>query len=171
MKGYQKGYTGAFRAFVGPNIHGPYVDGVRITRASPWQHIWTFSVGLQKNFHHYYPAKCPCVLGSTHSPRSFFGSDYFCESGCPSCGDFTNFYAADPCGMEKCVVLLKQSTVQLLVCHGSTKSLMLPPLTTLRWGCVLMNSLLMRMSWSLPMRFMSWVYAYLLLDNAVWCYM
>ena len=37
-----------------------------------------------------------------------------------------------PCGMEKGVVLLKQSAVQLLVCHGSTRSLMLPPLTTLR---------------------------------------
>ena len=76
MKGYQKGSTGAFRAFLGPNVHGPYVDGVSITRESPRQHIWTFSVGFQENFNHYYSTQCHCILSSTQSPPSFVGSDY-----------------------------------------------------------------------------------------------
>ena len=51
------------------------------------------------------------------------------------------------------------------------KDTMLPPLTTLRWGCALISPLQMRMSWSLPMRFMSyeWVHAHVMLHIAVWC--
>ena len=44
MRGYQKGSTDAFWDRLSSSIDGPYVDGVSITRGSPRQHIWTYSM-------------------------------------------------------------------------------------------------------------------------------
>ena len=96
MRGYQKGSTDAFWNPHGSTIDGFYVDGVSITQGSPRQHIWTYAIGLQESIPYDYPNQCPCVLGSTVSPPSFVGSDYFCESGCPAHWDETTFHAADP---------------------------------------------------------------------------
>ena len=96
MMGYQKGSTDAFQGSEGPSIDGPYVDGVSITRGLPRQHIWTYAIGVRENLFQPYVYQCPCLSNSTHSPPSFVGSDYFCESGCPAYHDSTTFYAADP---------------------------------------------------------------------------
>ena len=96
MRGYQKGTTDAFRAFKSSSIDGPYVDGVSITQGSPRQYIWTFSSGVQELVQPNKASQCPCFSGSTQSPPSFVGSDYFCESGCPAYWDGTTFHAADP---------------------------------------------------------------------------
>ena len=63
------------------------------------------------------------------------GDDYFCESGNPNTNhkiDGSRFYTADPLCDDKGLVLLNKLVVKLPVFHGSTRSLTLPLLTTLR---------------------------------------
>ena len=55
-----------------------------------------YAIGVQESISIDFATECPCAPNSTHSPPSFVGSDYFCESGCPSYYDVTTFHAADP---------------------------------------------------------------------------
>ena len=65
------------------DINSYYVDGVSITHGSPRQHIWTM---MGARLDHNSPTQyiCPCSTGSTQTPQSFIGNDYFCESVNPS---------------------------------------------------------------------------------------
>ena len=81
--GYQYASADAFNG--GPNhnnLNSYYVDGVSITRGSPRQHVWTFAAGVYENRVH--NSNCPCSTGTTSTPPSFVGSNYFCESGNPN---------------------------------------------------------------------------------------
>ena len=95
MAGYQKGSPDAF--WTGQTgIDEIYVDGISITHGSPRQHVWTYAIGLQENF--YYSSGsfiCPCGATSKQQVPSFVGSDYYCESGCPSNFDHVTISSDD----------------------------------------------------------------------------
>ena len=84
VRGYQLGspdafdpdFTGADRDNIESNS---YFDGISITYGSPGsrQHIFSLAVGIFEG------NQCPCDTGSTHTPSSFVGTDYICESGNP----------------------------------------------------------------------------------------
>ena len=97
VAGDQKGWTDAFQT-VSNDINGNYVDGVSITQGSPRRHVWTYAAGYQDDYSNGdYPVMhiCPCISYSTQQVPSFVGSDYYCESGCPSnCGSMT-FHSTD----------------------------------------------------------------------------
>ena len=121
------------------DINSHYVDCVSITRGSPCQHVWTLMAGLNEasyyndgDGHH----NCPCSQGSTQNStlQSFIGNDYTTVNLVilPLMGHFSLFSTLlIHCGMVKDVVVLKVIVVQLLVSHGSIRSLTLPLLTTL----------------------------------------
>ena len=89
--GYQVGHTDAFHS--SSSIDSPYVEGVSITYGSPRMHIWTLAADLSETG----DSSCPCDSGSTNSPPSFVGNNYYCESGNPdpTSIDF-HLYANDP---------------------------------------------------------------------------
>ena len=64
-----------------------YVDGVSITHGqSPWQHVWTFAAGVNKNSLDH--LGCPCNHGNfTGTVTPFIGIDFFCDSGRISASD------------------------------------------------------------------------------------
>ena len=66
--------------FIGGSIDTSYVDGVSITHGSPRKHVWTFAVGIVRD---YKPACCicPCAQSRSSSKPSFVGNDFYCESG------------------------------------------------------------------------------------------
>ena len=82
-RGYQKGDTVAFygsQSAYDKTIDQSYVSGLSITYSSnPRQHIRTFAVGRGETFNT--PWNCPCSVYGGHSPSSFVGNDYYCESG------------------------------------------------------------------------------------------
>ena len=110
------------------DINSYYVDGVSITRGSPRQHVWTLMAGFSS------AVGCPCYPDSPQNStlQSFIGNDYFCESGNPATdGTYKKLCThLIHCGMVKTAVV-KVLAVQLLVSHGSIRSLTLPLLTTL----------------------------------------
>ena len=139
--GYQFGTTNADDPTLGdPNSHNDinsyYVDGVSITRGSPRQHVWTLMAGLNE----------ASILGNGHSNclvlKVVFRTQLFSLSLVMTTtvnlvilllmGHFSIFSThLIHCGMVKDVVVLKVIVVQLLVSHGSIRSLTLPLLTTL----------------------------------------
>ena len=122
------------------DINSYYVDGVSITCGSPHQHVWTLMAGISSSGNHPWTGhndahyNCPCSPGSPQNStlQSFISTDYFCESGNPATDGLVSstHFTTDPCGMVKTVVV-KVLVVQLLVSHGSIRSLTLPLLTTL----------------------------------------
>ena len=90
--GYQVGWTdGAHHTTSSINSH--YSDGISLTHGNPRSHIWTFMAGSFDNHSH---SSCPCGSIDPKTPPSFVGSDYYCESGCPSYPVFGKFYPNDP---------------------------------------------------------------------------
>ena len=95
--GYQYATTNGFNP---KNINSAYVDGISITRGSPYQHVWSFAAGLID----YYDKRklkgtCPCSNGSIDEIPSFVGSHYFCESGRDinaNMSSLNRFYTSDP---------------------------------------------------------------------------
>ena len=84
--GYHKGGgPDAFAAVFsssGSSINGPYVDGVSITYGTPRKHIWSYAVGIGRQYHdHTYQANCPCSKYPGQLPPSFVHYNYYCESG------------------------------------------------------------------------------------------
>ena len=63
------------------NIDHVYMDGVSITYGSPRNHIWTFTGSLSETATGI--NACPCDSPSGNRPKSFIGSNYYCESGNP----------------------------------------------------------------------------------------
>ena len=90
--GYQVGHPDAFHS--SDSINEAYVEGVSITHGSPRSHIWTYTADSSETSSHTY---CPCDSGSTRSPPSYVGNNYYCESGNPN-STVTDYYlyANDP---------------------------------------------------------------------------
>ena len=85
LRGYQFGNPDAFAQSIAQNttIDSHYLDGVSITHGSgPRQHIWTYAVGVTTA--HTTRFGCPCNTGSTVSPPTFVGGNYYCESAASS---------------------------------------------------------------------------------------
>ena len=81
-RGYQYHSAEAFYQFQfgsQKTIDDYYVDGVSVTHGSPRNHIWTFAVGISKDFN--YPWNCPCAPYPGPDAPPFVGEKYFCESG------------------------------------------------------------------------------------------
>ena len=94
MRGYQYRSPDAFNTETS-DIDSYYVDGVSITYGSnPRQHIWTY-VGGQTEIN-LDTTGCPCNSGSSASPPSFVGNDYYCESGLNAPPWSYILYAHDP---------------------------------------------------------------------------
>ena len=72
--GYQIGHPDAFHS--SDSINSAYVEGVSITHGSPRAHIWIYAADISGT-----GIQCPCDNGSTSSPPSFVGNNYYCESG------------------------------------------------------------------------------------------
>ena len=88
IRGYQFGPTSAFANYINNNssLDDVYVDGVSITHgANPRRHIWTYAIGRQDDLTS--DTACPCNNGSTHSPPSYVGNNYYCESLNDTIGD------------------------------------------------------------------------------------
>ena len=81
-RGYHYGETPSFWNYrSGRNLSSAYVSGLSVTYASRQNHIWTFAVGLSKDYG-YTCCNCPCASsypGPAEPP--FVGENYFCESG------------------------------------------------------------------------------------------
>ena len=96
-RGYQKGDTAAFYGSQSPynrTIDEDYVSGLSITHSSnPRQHIWTFASGRGERFNNSY--NCPCSVYGGHSPSSFVGNDYYCESASEYRGEKNVYYFTD----------------------------------------------------------------------------
>ena len=96
-RGYQVSSTDRFQRSNNAdpnNINGPYVDGLSITHGTPRQHIWTFVVELTDRGYGIIE-NCPCAYYPGKNPPSFFGSNYYCESGAGSSFSFDP-YISDP---------------------------------------------------------------------------
>ena len=68
-------------AVPGTDIDTAYVDGVSITHGSPRQHIWTLYGGVRE-----FGDGC-CT---DNSATSFVGTNYFCDTGNPTDGEWRN---------------------------------------------------------------------------------
>ena len=91
--GYQVGHPDGFHHGRFQTIDHVYVDGVRITRGSPRKHVWTFAADSSETG----DTACPCDSGSSSTPLSFVGNNYYCESGNPNSTSINYFlYANDP---------------------------------------------------------------------------
>ena len=89
--GYQVGHPDAFHS--SDTIDQAYVEGVSITHGFPRSHIWTLAADLSETGNR----ACPCDNGSTSSPPSFVGNNYYCESGNQNSSSTNHFlYANDP---------------------------------------------------------------------------
>ena len=96
LRGYQLGTPEAFSRSIiisGLTVGSQYLDGVSITHGSvPRWHIWSYAVGATTGHTNYFG--CPCNTGSTVSPPSIVGSDYYCESATSSL-QFDAFFPND----------------------------------------------------------------------------
>ena len=98
--GYQYGSPSGIKEFGSQTIDQVYVDGISLTHGSPRKHIWTFMAQVQDNSLHLGNKAfiCQCANGSTKTPPSFIGKDYFCESGNHAHGSHweAKLYTDDP---------------------------------------------------------------------------
>ena len=89
--GYQVGHPDAFHS--SDSINEAYVEGVSITHGSPRSHIWTLAAGRSEIAN----SDCPCAAGSSQTPPSFVGNNYYCESGNQNTSTVNyHLYASDP---------------------------------------------------------------------------
>ena len=77
-RGYQFGSPDGFLGATSP--YSSYADGLLVSYGSPRNHIWTFAVGVSKDYK-YTAVNCPCALNSGRNAPPFVGESYFCESG------------------------------------------------------------------------------------------
>ena len=93
-RGYQKGYTwGFYGSTQGRTIDETYVSGLSVTFShNPRHHIWTFASGFSETAGH---DNCPCSVLQGHSPSSFVGINYYCESGSSAYPSGTTYYFND----------------------------------------------------------------------------
>ena len=85
VKAYQFGSPDAFAPST-DDIDSDYVDGVSITHGgSPRQHVWTYAIGVWKNYHAGVANNehtCPGT-GYGDPPPEFVGTNYTCSSANP----------------------------------------------------------------------------------------
>ena len=131
MRGYQKGSTDSFRVLQGSSIYGPYVNGVGITQGSPRQCTCTSAIKVSKNFNDVFImlTYVPVFLLAPNLLLPLLEVTIFVSLDVLVTGIRQPSMRLIPYGMEKGVALLKQCAVQLLVCHGSTRSLLDAPTT------------------------------------------
>jgi hypothetical protein len=85
--GYQIGSPDAFGHLAISQLDSYYVYGVSITHGTPRSHIWTYAAGVSEGRYGTQRDNCPCSNpGHLHNayPPSFFGDNYYCESGNPT---------------------------------------------------------------------------------------
>ena len=58
--------------------------------SNPRQYIWTFASGCSERYSN--PWNCPCSVYGGHSPSSFVGNDYYCESGSVYSPDYDTYF-------------------------------------------------------------------------------
>jgi dynein heavy chain len=81
VKGYQLGHMDAFESN-NPSI-GFYGEGISVTRGSSKSHIWSYVIG-ESYYSNVHANNCPCSNGgTTSSPPSQVGDNYYCDSGRP----------------------------------------------------------------------------------------
>ena len=98
IRGYQIGTPEAFsRSIVisSLTVESQYLDGISITHGDPGSrvHIWSYAAGVTTTRTDRFG--CPCVTGSSVTPPSFVGDDYYCDSVATSI-ESGRFYPADP---------------------------------------------------------------------------
>ena len=84
---YQFGYPDGFLAYTNQGqrtLDDRYVDGISLTFGYPRNHIWTFAVDREEQYH------CPCTKDGNATPP-FVNSSHFCEVGIRG-----NFTASNP---------------------------------------------------------------------------
>ena len=96
-RGYQKGDTLAFygsHPSFNSGIDEGYVSGLSITyNSNPRQHIWTYASGLAERYVGIWG--CPCTTTAAHSPPSFVGNNYYCESAPLYCCNHDRYFFND----------------------------------------------------------------------------
>ena len=55
------------------------VDGLVVTNGSPRDHIWTFAIGVSKDYNYKY-STCLCAIYPGQNAPPVVGESYFCES-------------------------------------------------------------------------------------------
>ena len=95
-RGYQFGSPDGFYSYLGnsQSLESAYVDGLSVTHGSPRSHIWTFAVGLSKDYN-YRSWNCPCALYPGPAAPPFVGERYFCESGDIGTWSYSQWYLDD----------------------------------------------------------------------------
>ena len=96
VTGYQYATTSAVDAGTSRSIDTYYVDGVSLTYGTPRNHVWTFMTGLLDNTPSPSQYICPCGPGSSQTPPSFIGDNYFCEAGNPTSQHARILHTSDP---------------------------------------------------------------------------
>ena len=96
-RGYQYGLPNGFdNARSHRSIEDYYVDGLSLTYArNPRKHIWTFAVGLSKDYN-YRNWNCPCAPHPGPAAPLFVGQRYFCESGNTGTYEYHTWQLNDP---------------------------------------------------------------------------
>ena len=77
-RGYQFGSPDGFLGGTSPD--SSYADGLLLSYGSPRNHIWTFAVGVSKDYKSAACCNCPCALYTNQNASQFVGDSYFCES-------------------------------------------------------------------------------------------
>ena len=162
VTGYQYSSTNAFDRSLGSdhdNLTSYYVDGVSITCGSALQQVWTFAAGVTENSLSNPSYICLCIKGSIKSVPSFVIITTVNLVITILIGGVSSTYPIHS-GMVKVVVLLKHLVVMLLVSHGFTETmLVIPLLTILSRGCVLIKDLVMK---TILLAFMKYTLLFLL---------
>ena len=86
---YHYGNMNAF-ASTSTSINGAYAEGILITRGSPRQHVWTYTIGDNAaNPSSTYTQNdiCPCARSRAVQPPAFVRGDYYCDSSNNGNGD------------------------------------------------------------------------------------
>ena len=89
---YQLGSPDAFERIGRNDID---LDGINITHGPQWNHIWSYTPGLNENEFSMSSGKCPCAGGKQPPPN--ISNRYYCESGNPNeVYTQTTLYSNDP---------------------------------------------------------------------------
>ena len=97
VKGYQKGFSGAFypTEVIAKSIDSYYVVGVSITLGNPRKHVWTYATGISDDGN-FQGSTCPCAAIPGPDPPAFVGHHYYCESGNTGGWTTDTYYITDP---------------------------------------------------------------------------
>ena len=91
---YHYGNINAFNSGT-DSINGAYAEGILITRGSPRQHVWTYTIGdnVANPSGTYGTTQtdiCPCARSHATKPPPFVQGDYYCDSSNSGNGNTPN---------------------------------------------------------------------------------